>query len=346
MNNKVTITQDDIARKLNVSKVTVSKALRGHPDISKETSEKIKKLAAEMGYTPNYMARNLSSNKSGAIGVVIPKIAHYFFSSVIEAIYNTAFYNNYEIILTVSQENSEREKKQIETLLSMRVDGIIVSISQETQDKTIFERVVKLGVPLVFMDRILDIEGTSKVTVDDTGGAFKAVELAIKNGYTKIAHIAGYKENYIGRKRYLGFEEAMIRYKLEINKDWVVNGGFGEEDGYKAFMKIYKTGKLPEFIFAVTYPVAIGIYAAVEEVGLKIIDDVDIICFGNSDVIRFIKPSLSCVNQPTENLGKTAVEMIINQVNHINNFEPRRIELPTDIILRETCSKRKNGIVH
>ena len=331
MNNKVTITQDDIARKLNVSKVTVSKALRGHPDISKETSEKIKKLAAEMGYTPNYMARNLSSNKSGAIGVVIPKIAHYFFSSVIEAIY--------EIILTVSQENSEREKKQIETLLSMRVDGIIVSISQETQDKTIFERVVKLGVPLVFMDRILDIEGTSEVTVDDTGGAFKAVELAIKNGYTKIAHIAGYKENYIGRKRYLGFEEAMIRYKLEINKDWVVNGGFGEEDGYKAFMKIYKTGKLPEFIFAVTYPVAIGIYAAVEEVGLKIIDDVDII-------IRFIKPSLSCVNQPTENLGKTAVEMIINQVNHINNFEPRRIELPTDIILRETCSKRKNGIVH
>ncbi len=345
MNKKVTITLDDIAKQLNVSKVTVSKALRGHPDISRETTQLVKKVADELGYTPNYMARNLSSKRSNTIGVVVPKVVHFFFSSVIESIYDTAFNNNYEIILTVSQENAARELKHIESLLAMRVDGLIVSVSQQTRDTAIFEKVKRLGVPLVFMDRIMDIPGTSKVTVDDRGGSFRAVELAIKNGYTKIATLAGYQEINIGKERYLGYEDAMKKYGLEINPDWVVYGGFGEEDGYNGFMKFFKSGKIPEFIFTVTYPVALGVYAAVDELGLKIPDDIDIICFGNSDINRFIKPSLSCVEQPTEILGRTSVEMIINHIKNFEEFEPKDVQIPTEIILRETCSRGKRTSV-
>ncbi len=344
MNKRLSITLDDIAKQLNVSKVTVSKALRGHPDISKETTQLVKKVAQELGYTPNYMARNLSSKKSNTIGVVIPKIAHFFFSSVIEAIYDIAFHNNYEIILTVSQENAEREKKHIETLLAMRVDGLIVSITQDTRDNSIFERVIKAGVPLIFMDRVLDIPGASTVAVDDREGTFQAIEHAIKLGYTKIAHLAGYPEINIGLNRYLGFEDAMKQYGLPINPDWVIRGGFGEEFGYKGFMKLYKSNNLPEFIFTVTYPVALGVYAAVEELGLKIPDDIDIMCFGNSDVNRFISPSLSCVNQPTNTLGKTSVELIIDQVKNIESFEPQHVVVPTELIFRETCSKRVRGV--
>lgn len=345
MNKRLSITLDDIAKQLNVSKVTVSKALRGHPDISKETTQLVKKVAQELGYTPNYMARNLSSRKSNTIGVVIPKIAHFFFSSVIEAIYDTAFHNNYEIILTVSQENPEREKKHIETLLAMRVDGLIVSITQDTRDSSIFEKVIKAGVPLIFMDRVLDIPGASTVSVDDREGTFQAIEHAIKLGYTKIAQLAGYPEINIGLNRFLGFEDAMKQYGLPINPDWVIRGGFGEEFGYKGFMKLYKSNKLPEFIFTVTYPVALGVYAAVEELGLKIPDDIDIMCFGNSDVNRFISPSLSCVNQPTNTLGKTSVELIIDQIKNIESFELQHIVVPTELIFRETCSKRKVGIL-
>ncbi len=341
MNKKFQITLDDIAKRLNVSKVTVSKALRGHPDISFETAQKVKAVAKELGYTPNFMARNLSSKNSHTIGLVVPKIAHYFFGSVIESIYEAALENNYEIILTVSQENAEREKKHIRSLLSMRVDGLLISISQQTKDYEIFNTIKNYNVPLVFMDRVVDLPEFSSVTVDDRGGSFLAIEHAIQLGYKKIAHIAGYQEINIGQRRYLGFEEAMKKYNIPINPDWVVYGGFGEVDGYHGFMKLYKSGNLPDFIFAVTYPVALGVYAALSELGLKIPDDIDIMCFGNSDVNRFLSPSLSCVDQPTEELGRKSVELILEIINNPTDYIPRHIELPTGLIIRETAKMQK-----
>ncbi len=342
MNNKAHITLSDIAKKLNVSKVTVSKALRGHPDISKETTKRVKKTAEELGYTPNFAARNLSSRKSNTIGVVVPKIAHFFFSSLIESIYDTAFINNYDIALTVSQENAERERKHIETLLAMRVDGLVVSISQQTKDKAIFEKALDRGVPLVFMDRVMDIKGTSHVTVDDRGGAFKATEQAIKNGYRKIGHFGGYKEINIGKNRYAGFADAMKQYGVPINQDWVVYGGFGESYGYEGFMKMYRSGNLPEFVLAVTYPVALGMYAAISEVGMRIPDDIDIVCFGNSNISRFIKPEMSFVNQPTDVIGRTAIELVLEHIRDSDDFKPKRVQIPTELIVRETCVRNKH----
>ena len=132
------ITLNDIAQKLNVSLVTVSKALRDHPDISKNTKERVKKLANKLGYTPNFIARSLSSKKSNTIGLVVPKIGNFFFPSVIESICTTAYNNHYEIILTISYENAERELHHLKSLLSMRVDGLLISISQQTSDIKIF----------------------------------------------------------------------------------------------------------------------------------------------------------------------------------------------------------------
>jgi LacI family transcriptional regulator len=337
LKRKAHVTLNDIAKQLKVSKVTVSKALRGHPDISKGTTKLVKKVAEELGYTPNFAARNLSSRRSNTIGVVIPKIAHFFFSALVEAIYDSAFHNNYDVALTISQENAEREKKHIDTLLAMRVDGIIASISQQTKDKSAFEKILSRGVPLVFVDRVLDIKGTSHVTVDDRGGAFKAVEQAIKVGYTKIAHLGGYKEINIGKNRYAGFVDAMNAYGLTVNPDWVIFGGFGEDYGYEGFMRFYKSGNMPELIFAVTFPVALGVYNAAAEVGMNIPNDIDVICFGNSNISRFIKPAVSFVNQPTDVLGKTATELIIEHIREGENFKPRRIQVPTELVLRETC---------
>jgi len=337
MHKRFQITLDDIAKKLNVSKVTVSKALRGHPDISYETTQKVKSVAKELGYTPNFMARNLSSKSSHTIGLVVPKIAHYFFGSVIESIYEAALENNYEIILTVSQENTEREEKHIRSLLSMRVDGLIISISQQTKNYEIFNTIKNYNVPLVFMDRVVELPGFSSVTVDDQGGSFNAIEHAIKMGYKNIAHIAGYQEINIGKRRYLGFKKAMKKYNIPINPSWILYGGFGEEDGYKAFKKLYNSNSLPEFIFAVTFPVALGVYSAVSELGLKIPDDIDIMCFGSSDINKFLTPSLSCVDQPTEELGKKSVELILENINNPIDFIPRHIEIPTGLIIRETA---------
>ena len=331
------ITLNDIAQRLNVSTVTVSKALRGHPDISHETTKRVKKVAAELGYSPNFMARNLSARKSNTIGVIVPKIAHHFFSSIIEHVYNYAFDNNYEIILTVSQENSEREKKHIQTLLSMRVDGIIISISENTCDYEIYKTVLSRGVPLVFMDRIPDLSNCNTVTVDDRGGAYNVIEHAINLGYRRIGHFAGYANINIGRERINGFKQAMNDNGVEINHDWIIVGEFGEKSGYDSFMKLYNEKNLPDLIFAVTYPVALGIYMAAKEVGLKIPDDIDVVCFGNSQVQNFLSPPLSCVNQPTDQLAVRSMEVLLENIDNKEDFETKHIVLDTNLILRGTC---------
>lgn len=337
------ITLSDIAKKLNVSTVTISKALRGHPDISLERTKLVKKVADELGYSPNFMARNLSSRKSNTIGVIIPKIAHHFFSSIIEYIYDYAFENNYEIILTVSQENTERERKHLQTLFSMRVDGIIISISQETTDFEIFETFKKKGVPIVFMDRVPNLSDCNTVIVDDRGGAYKAMEHAINLGYRKIAHFAGYTNINIGRERLNGYKEALLAHGIGIKEDWILEGDYGEKSGYNSFMKLYRENNLPELIFSVTYPVALGIYKAIREVGLRIPNDIDIICFGNSEVQDFLSPPLSCVNQHTDQLAVKSMQVLFDNINNREDYQPKHLLIETDLILRGTCIKYKNA---
>lgn len=340
MKRRAHITLDDIAKRLKVSRVTVSKALRGHPDISEGMKKRVLEVASELRYSPNIIARSLSARRSNMIGLVVPKIAHFFFGSVIEGVYNTAFANQYETILTVSQENPERERKHLETLVSMRVDGILISISQKTRDVEIFRWIKKMGVPLMFIDRRPEppLPGFNSVLADDKGGAFKAVEHAIKTGYKKIACIGGDEHVNIGLNRRAGFEEAMKQHGLPINRNWVLNGGFGKSAGYEAMMELHKSGTFPEFVFAMTYPIALGVYEAVKELGIAIPDDLDIICFGDSDVNHIISPALSCINQPSFELGAKAVEMLLATLKNPDSAPDQQVVLPTNLVLRETCS--------
>jgi LacI family transcriptional regulator len=324
---------DDLAKKLKVSKVTISKALRNHPDISAGTTARVKELANRMGYMPNLMAKNLSSRRSNTIGLVIPKIAHLFFASIIESIYDTAFDNNYETFLTVSQEQEERERKHILSLLSMRVDGLIISITQETQDPAIFKRVLQQNVPVVFVDRVPAVEGVSSITVDDKGGAYSAVVYAIKKGYKKIAHIGGYSHINIGRARSEGFLDAMNHHGISVNQGWIVEGGFGEEDGYNGFLKIYDKQNYPEYILAVTYPVALGIYSAATELGLRIPEDIEITCFGKNSFNRFSPSVFNFVDQPATELGHEAFMLLLNMINDPKKAETKNIILPTKLLV-------------
>lgn len=333
----------DIAKRLGVSRVTVSKALRSHSDISPELTKKISKVANDLGYTPNIMARNLSSRRSHMIGLVVPKIAHAFFGSVIEGVYDTAFEKKYETILTVSQENTERELKHLQTLVAMRVDGIIISISQETKDVRRFKWIQKMGIPLVFVDRkpSQSVNGFSSVMTDDREGAFQAVEHAIKIGYRKLAFVGGIPTINIGKDRLLGFQDAMNEYRIPINRDWIVPGGYGKEDGYTGLKKLLAYGNLPEFILAATYPVAIGIYEAAKEAGLRIINDIDVICFGDSDVGRFLSPAISVIRQPARELGIRAVQTLLENMSDPGVMHERHVILPTQLVIRETCSAKR-----
>lgn len=328
-----TIKLEDLAKKLKVSKVTISKALRDHPDISVEMKDRVKELAEKLGYTPNFMAKNLSARKSNIIGLVVPKIAHHFFGSIIESIYNTAFENNYETVITVSQESLIRERKHLQSLLAMKVDGLIVSITEETTDYSLFKRILDSTMPLVFIDRVPNIKGVPSITVDDRGGAFSAVDHFIKQGYKKIGHIGGYSHINIGKARLTGFINAMNRNNIPINNNWIIEGGFGEDDGYRGFKNIFNKGSIPEAIFAVTYPVAIGIYEAANELGIKVGKDIQVTCFGNNFFKHTVPSVFNFVDQPTVELGKNAVQLLIDLINDPNHVKQTNIELKTRLLI-------------
>jgi LacI family transcriptional regulator len=338
---KKSITLQDIAEELNISKVSVSKALRDHPDIGSETKRLVKETAERLGYMPNYIARNLSSRQSKTIGLIVPKIAHHFFASVIESIYKTAFDHQYEIIMTVSQENVENELIHLQTLLSMRVDGLLISVSEQTKDAKIFEAVKKRGIPLVFFDRVIEGIGFSTVTSDDEKGSFDAISEIIDAGYSRIGHLAGYHYTNIGSKRLTGFKRAMKAHDLEVPDSWVVEVGFSESDGYKGFLKLFRSGSLPEVIFTVTYPVALGVILGAQEAGISIPEDLQIVSFGGSIYNRFVAPSISYIDQPSEEIGRQATELLLTEIKDPETRNEQHMVVPTQLVICDTCKKKE-----
>ncbi len=332
------ITLKDLAEKLNVSAVTVSKALRDHPDISDEMKARVKQTAEEMGYIPNMAARHLSARQTRTIGLVVPKIAHSFFSSLIESIYRYAAEYDYEIVLTSSQENPDFEQKHVRTLLSMRVDGILISVTDKTARLPLASLVRENQIPMVQIDRTLSSD-FSRVVFEDTDGTYRALKKAIDLGYRTFAFVGGNHRLHIARDRLKGFKKALKEAGLKVHNEFLVQGGFTEQDGYEALMRFKKNNHLPEFIFAATYPVALGVVQAARELGLVIPRDVDLVSFGDSAFNRFINPAISCVAQDTDRMALLAVQRIIEEIESPEPIPARLIRIASPFKQKETCRK-------
>ncbi len=317
----------DIAERLNLTKVSISKALRDHPDIGDDTKKKVKKVAKEMGYRPNLVARSLTSNKSHTIGVIIPKIAHYFFAPVVEGIYNSAIKTNYEIILGISLENEEKEKQLLESMIDLRVDGLLISITEQTKSLTIFEKVKEMGIDIVFFDRGFADSDFSYIKVEDRKSARKGVKHLIDQGIKDIAHLSGYSSLLIGNERKLGYLDALSEASIKMPEDAIVEGGFSETDGYEGFEKLLSKYGLPEAIFAVTYPVGLGALRYMKEHDIDS-KTVKILTFGASEFNKYLEHPFICIDQPTFELGQRSFEQILIEINKESKRLPEIIQLP------------------
>ena len=312
--NKSQVTQEDIARKLKVSRITVSKALRNHPDISALMKEKVKKAADEMGYSPNLIASQLSLGRTFTLGIVVPDLENSFFAYLTDSIIDTATDRNYHIILTVSRENEEIEEQNIRNLIGMRVDGLLVCISQFTTKPDVFKYAGKVGIPLVFFDRFMKDPGFSFVTFNDKKGTDVAIQKIADAGYRKIAHFAGYQNISIGRERCNSFKSAMKRQGLQVEDRWIIEGGFETEDGYQAFEKLRTSVPLPEIILTVNDRVALGVYQAAKEAGMRIPDDIAVTGFGFIETTSMFTPPLAVINQDPRKLGVTVANLLIDEI--------------------------------
>lgn len=302
----------DIADRLGLTKVSVSKALRDHGDISEDTRALVKKTAAEMGYIPNHLARSLSSSASHTLGVVVPKIAHTFFSSFIEAVQERATERGYGIVLAVSSERADLERDHLERLLAMRVDGLLVSVSKEAPDLGIYERVRQMGVPLVFFDRQIEGLGFTSVTVDDRAGARRAVEHLLDLGHRRIAHIAGTPEVAIGRDRRAGYEDALRARGVEVREDLIVSGGFDERFGERAARELLARDVEVDALFTATQPVGLGVYSVLTEAGLA--DALTLASFGDDASSVHFRIADAVAVQPVDEMGHRALDLLLGQI--------------------------------
>ena len=335
------ITQLDIAKKLNVTRITVSKALRNHPDISLEMKRKVQKAAEELGYIPNLIAQNLTSHRSLTLGVVIPDLENSFFAYATDCIIDTAGSQGYNVFVTVSRENYQSEKLNLHKLMGMRVDGLLVCVSQETQDPYIFNYIRKLNLPLVFFDRQFEGLKIPSVIYNDRLGAVTALNKIFEDGYTKIAHFAGYSSVSIGKERCLGYRDALAEKGIEIKPEWIIEGGFEIMDGYYAFMELYNSKNLPDIIFSSNDRVAFGVYKAVQEKGLKIPDDIGILAYGFNETAQNFSPALSIINQDPRKIGSTAANVLIRMIKNPDTKKNENIILEEEFIWNNSIIKNK-----
>jgi LacI family transcriptional regulator len=334
------ITQQDIADKLNVSRITVSKSLRDHPDISKEMKERVKKAVEELGYSPNLIAKQLTLQKTFTLGIVIPDLENSFFAYLVDSIIDASTERNYHIILTVSRENEDYEKNNIMNLIGMRVDGLLVCVSQHTSDYKIFEYAKKIKIPLIFFDRAIKGLGFSTVEYEDNAGALQALNLLISRGYINVAHFAGYSGTSIGKERCNGYREALANNGIPIHENWIIEGGYEIEDGIKAFEKLREIGKLPELIIAVNDRVALGAYKAIRKAGLKIPDDIGILGYGFSETAHLFSPTLSIINQDPRKMGRIAANLLIDEIQGLSLNSPSEILIEEDFQWNTSILKR------
>jgi len=330
------VTIVDLAKKLGISPSTVSRALSDHPDVSKETKYLVKKLAEELHYKPNPIARSLKFSKTTTIGVIVPEIRHDFFSSAISGIEDVAYRCGYTIILCQSNESYEREVVNANVLMHHRVAGMLISISENTKSGEHFQDIIRRKIPIVFFDREFEDIPISKVIVDDYKGAYEAVTFLIRKGYKRIAHISGPKELSICRRRKQGYLDALKNYNIPVDESLIINAGMRENDGYIAMDKILASSNKPDAVFCINDPVALGAFQKIKESGLTIPNDIGIVGFTNNQITKFTDPPITTVEQPSFEMGKLAVEILIHIIED-KIKEPVVKILDTKLIIRNSA---------
>ncbi|WP_397445854.1 LacI family DNA-binding transcriptional regulator [Polaribacter sp. R77954] len=335
MKQKITI--KTIAKELGVSTSTVSKALKDSHEISIETKKKIQAYANLYNYKPNHLALQLRNQKTKVIGVILPKIVHHFFSTVIMGIEDGANRKGYNIMVCFSNESYKKEVETLKVLSNGSVDGIIVSIASETlqnKDFNHFEGLVSEEIPLVLFDRVVDEVLCDKVVVDDVGAGYKATKYLLDSGRKKVALITTPKHVNVGALRRQGYEKALIEAYIKTNEDLVVE--IDEDKDVKSQIETVFKEDI-DGVFAVNEIYAANTMRVAKEKGLKIPEDLAVIGFTDGLISEYSSPSITTIAQHGFTMGKQAVELLIERIEkESENFKPKKIVISSDLKVRES----------
>jgi LacI family transcriptional regulator len=342
MNKEKEATIYDIASRLNISIATVSRALKNDPVVSKKTKKKIFDVAEELNYRSNHFARNLRNSKTQTIGVIVPRLNSSFMSSVIAGIEKVANEQDYNLIISQSSEEVKKEIISAKTMFNNRVDGILVSLSYNTENLDHFNIFHKKNIPVIFFDRVMDQQLYTNVVIDNKKAAYDITTHLISQGCKKIVHITAVPKQNVYKERLEGYKQALKDNNMKFNEHDIIIGNLSMEAGAAAMQVIIKMKLKPDGVFVANDNCAIGCMLALKQAGIRIPGDIAFAGFNNDPVSRVIEPNLTTINYSGIEMGEIAAG---NLINHLKGKAVMNVTstiiLRSDIIIRESSLKKK-----
>ncbi|MBF4514946.1 MULTISPECIES: LacI family DNA-binding transcriptional regulator [unclassified Flavobacterium] len=341
MKRKITLKQ--IARELDVSISTVSKSLRNSLEIGEETRLKVQAFAKFYNYKPNNIALSLKNRKTKSIGIIIPEIVHYFFSTVINGIEQVANENGYSVVICLSDDSFDKEVLNMEMLANGSIDGFIMSLSKETQYKGDFHHITEVinqGMPVVMFDRVTNDILCDKVIIDDKAAAYEAVQSLIDNGRKKIALVTTVDYVSVGKLRTDGYEKALLDNGLPFNEDLIIK--IEDVDTCEITISQLLHDRAFDAVFAVNELFAVTIIKTASKMGLKVPEDLAVIAFTDGIISKYSTPSITTVSQSGEKMGNKAAKMLIERLEAEHDDDEEENENYTTEVIETHLIKRES----
>jgi len=338
------VTIKDIARELGLSTSTVSRALRDSYEISPETKRLVLECAERLNYQPNPIALSLKEKRSRSIGVIVCEIANSFFSQAINGIESIAYSKGYNVIISQSKESFEREVSDLNFLASRSIDGLLISVSSETENMEHLQKLHARGLPIVFFDRITEELETHKVIVDNFKASYQATTHLIQQGYKKIACIANAVHLSIAKERVAGYKEALANNNITPDLNLIKEceqGGALHKEVQKAVNEICKIKPRPDAILALSDKITTGCLRVLQAKNIQIPDEIGLLGFSNSDITDLLNPSLTIIRQPAFEMGQKATALLIDLIESkrpVKDFS--REVLQTELIVRNSTVRK------
>lgn len=346
MRSKKEITIYDIAESLNLSSATVSRGLKDHPAIKKETKKRILEKAKELGYRHNHFASNLRRNKTNTIGVIVPRLDSYFMSSVIAGIEKVVNEAGYNLVISQSLESSKKENVNIKTMFNTRVDGLLVSLAYDTEDDSQFKMILEKNIPLIFFDRVFEHPLCTSVVIDNHAAGYALTQHLIEQGRTRIAHITANLTRNVYAERVRGYKQALADHGVPFDDSLLFTNSLTEPACRAAVQSMLASGNLPDAIFCSNDSSAVVCIRELKAAGVRIPKDIAIGGFNNEPISTVVEPNLTTINYPGQEMGEMCATLLIRKLSDTDNVDLNRVVLRHQLIVRNSSVPEPATIKH
>jgi LacI family transcriptional regulator len=341
MRNKKEITIYDIAESLNLSSATVSRGLKDHPAIRKETKKRILEKAKELGYRHNFFASNLRRNRTNTIGVIVPRLNSYFMSTVISGIEKVANEAGYNLVISQSLESEKKENANVRTMFNSRVDGLLVSLAYDTENDSHFKIIVDKNIPLIFFDRVFDHPLSTSIIIDNYAAGYVMTQHLLEQGCKRIVHITANLKRNVYAERLRGYKQALSDHGIEFDEKLLFVNSLEEPACVEAIHTLLKMKPMPDGIFSSNDSSGVVCIRELKKAGIAIPRQIAVGGFNDEPISKVIEPNLTTIHYPGSEMGEVCASILIRKLAKPDNADLNRVVLRHKLIARESSLRKK-----